>query len=95
MISNVCLVSSNWYYSSASWLEREVWDLFGLRFFLHIGLRRILNDYGFIGYPLRKDFPLVGFTEVCYDDISKSVILEPVELMQDFSSFIFLIHGKF
>jgi NADH:ubiquinone oxidoreductase subunit C len=74
-------------YKSADWLEREIWDMFGIFFSGHINLRRILTDYGFIGFPLRKDFPLSGYSELRYDEISKSIIMEPLELMQEFRFF--------
>jgi len=74
-------------FKSADWLEREVWDMFGIFFSGHANLRRILTDYGFIGFPLRKDFPLSGYSEIRYDEISKSIILEPLELMQEFRFF--------
>jgi len=74
----------------ANWLEREVWDLFGMFFSEHPDLRRILTDYGFEGHPLRKDFPLTGYTEVRYDEEQKRVIYEPVKLAQDFRTFDFL-----
>jgi NADH-quinone oxidoreductase subunit C len=63
---------------SAYWLERELWDLFGLYFFEHFRLRRILTDYGFFGYPLRKDFPTSGFLEVRYDEKSQKVLYEQI-----------------
>lgn len=74
-------------YSSADWLEREIWDMFGIFFVGHLNLRRILTDYAFIGYPLRKDFPLSGYIELRYDEISKSIVLEPLELAQEFRFF--------
>jgi NADH-quinone oxidoreductase subunit C len=74
-------------YPAANWLEREVWDLFGLPFAGHGDLRRILTDYGFVGHPLRKDFPLVGFQEVRYDDQRRRVVLEPVEFGQQYRHF--------
>lgn len=74
-------------FASASWLEREVWDLFGLYFSEHGDLRRILTDYGFTGHPLRKDFPLTGFHEVVYNDAEGRVVAEPVELAQEFRVF--------
>lgn len=77
-------------YSSGNWLEREVWDMYGVYFQNHMDLRRILTDYGFEGHPLRKDFPLSGYTEVRYDDGEKRVVTEPVELSQDFRYFNFL-----
>merc|ERR1712032_44276 len=81
------LDSINQVYSTANWCEREIWDLFGIYFDDHPDLRRILTDYGFDGYPLRKDFPLSGFTEVRYDESSKRVIYEPLEMPQEFRSF--------
>ena len=74
---------------NADWYERECYDLFGIRFLNHPDLRRILTDYGFEGYPLRKDFPLSGYTEVRYDDSQKRVIYEPLELSQEFRVFNF------
>ena len=76
-------------FAGASWLEREVFDLFGIFFLKHYDLRRILTDYGFMGYPLRKDFPLSGFIEVAYDDSQKHIIYKPVELSQEFRNFNF------
>jgi NADH-quinone oxidoreductase subunit C len=74
-------------YSSAGWFEREVWDLYGIFFSNHPDMRRILTDYGFEGHPLRKDFPLTGFSEVSYDDSEKRIMHAPVELAQEFRSF--------
>jgi NADH-quinone oxidoreductase subunit C len=74
----------------ADWLEREVWDMYGVFFSGHPDLRRILTDYGFDGHPLRKDFPLTGYVEMRYDEDQKRVIYEPVKLTQDFRSFDFL-----
>ena len=74
-------------YKSADWLEREIWDMYGIFFYGHNNLRRILTDYGFMGFPLRKDFPLSGYIELRYDELSKSIILEPLELMQEFRLF--------
>jgi len=65
---------------SSNWFEREVWDMFGVFFYNHSRLRRILTDYGFVGYPLRKDFPVTGFYEVRYSESLQKVIYEPVEL---------------
>lgn len=76
-------------FSSAYWLERECWDLYGVFFQDNSDLRRILTDYGFEGYPLRKDFPLTGFLEVRYDDEQRSVVYENLELTQEFRFFDF------
>ncbi len=77
-------------FSSAAWFEREAWDLYGIFFSDHPDLRRLLTDYGFEGYPMRKDFPLTGYVEVRYDDEEKRVIYEPVALTQEFRSFDYL-----
>lgn len=74
-------------YPSASWYEREVWDLFGIVFSGHKDLRRILTDYGFYGFPLRKDFPLSGFGEVYYDSLVESVLYRRPKLHQEFRLF--------
>jgi NADH-quinone oxidoreductase subunit C len=76
-------------FKSAAWLEREVWDMYGVLFFENLDLRRILTDYGFEGHPLRKDFPLSGFSEVRYDDGDKRVVYEPLEVSQEYRSFSF------
>jgi NADH-quinone oxidoreductase subunit C len=81
-------VSSIWL--SAGWWEREVWDLFGVRFEGLADHRRILTDYGFEGHPLRKDFPLTGYVEVHYDDELKAVVYDKVKLTQEFRNFDFL-----
>ena len=76
-------------FSAANWYEREAYDMYGILFFGHPDLRRLLTDYGFQGYPLRKDFPLTGYVEVRYDDEKKRVVYEPVRLTQEFRSFDF------
>lgn len=75
---------------AANWFERETFDMYGIQFSDHPDLRRILTDYGFTGYPLRKDFPLTGFTEVRYDEEQKRVVYQPVQLVQDFRKFDFM-----
>ena len=75
------------FFDSANWLEREVWDMYGIFIKNHPNLRRILSDYGFNGYPLRKDFPLSGYIEVRYDELTKSIIIEALELMQEYRFF--------
>ena len=77
-------------YNSANWYERECYDLFGINFINHPDLRRIMTDYNFEGYPLRKDFPLTGHTEVRYDNFEKKVIYEPVKLAQEFRNFDYM-----
>jgi NADH-quinone oxidoreductase subunit C len=77
-------------FPAANWFEREAYDMYGIMFSGHPDLRRILTDYGFQGYPLRKDFPLTGYVEVRYDDAQKRVVYEPVKLTQEFRSFDFM-----
>ena len=77
-------------FRSASWFERETWDMYGIAFSGHPDLRRLLTDYGFDGHPLRKDFPLTGYVELRYDPEQQRVVYEPVKLQQDFRTFDFL-----
>jgi NADH-quinone oxidoreductase subunit C len=84
-VPSVCAI-----WPSATWWEREAWDMFGIVFDGQPDLRRLLTDYGFEGHPLRKDFPLTGYVEVRYDESQKRVVYEPVKLTQDFRNFDFL-----
>ena len=77
-------------YPTAGWFERETFDMYGVAFSEHADLRRILTDYGFSGYPLRKDFPLTGYVELRYDDELKRVVYQPVQLVQEFRDFDFM-----
>jgi NADH-quinone oxidoreductase subunit C len=84
------VISATSIFNSANWMEREIFDLFGIFFVDHPDLRRILTDYGFIGHALRKDFPLSGFVDIFYNDAKKLLVYEPVELAQSFRKFSFL-----
>jgi len=84
---NTSVQSSSQVYQAAPWLEREIWDMFGIFFINHPDLRRILTDYGFDGFPLRKDFPITGYIEVRYDDTQKCLVYEPLELSQEYRTF--------
>ena len=77
-------------YPAADWFEREAFDMYGIMFAGHSDLRRLLTDYGFSGYPLRKDFPLTGYVELRYDEELKRVVYQPVQLVQEFRDFDFM-----
>jgi NADH:ubiquinone oxidoreductase subunit C len=84
------LTSSAGIFSAATWWEREIWDFFGIFFEQNQEIKRILTDYGFVGHPMRKDFPLSGFVESRYDDTLKRVVSEPLEHAQEFRNFDFV-----
>jgi len=86
---NILIPSITSIWASANWYEREAFDLYGILFENHNDLRRILTDYGFDGFPLRKDFPLSGYIELRYDDSLKRVVYEPIEITQEFRFFDF------
>lgn len=87
--ANTLISSSIEVYVNANWWEREVWDMYGIIFTKHPDLRRILTDYGFEGHPMRKDFPLQGYLELHYNENKKNLVIEVIELSQDFRSFMF------
>jgi NADH-quinone oxidoreductase subunit C len=84
------MISLSNLYNSTAWLEREIWDLFGIKFIYHKDLRRILTDYGFLGHPLLKQFPLIGFIELRYDDSILNILKEAVEMSQMYRLFRFM-----
>jgi NADH-quinone oxidoreductase subunit C len=84
------MISISNLYNSTAWLEREIWDLFGIKFIYHKDLRRILTDYGFLGHPLLKQFPLIGFIELRYDDSILNILKEAVEMSQMYRLFRFM-----
>lgn len=79
--------SISFLYKGANWYEREAWDMFGIVFLNHPDLRRLITDYGFEGHPLRKDFPLSGYTEVRYDEVEKKIVTDSAEFPQEFRHF--------
>lgn len=90
ILQNYFVKSINRIFSNALWIEREIWDMFGIIFINHTDLRRLLTDYSFDGYPLKKDFPLTGYVELQYDDNLLSLKYVPIELTQDYRIFSFL-----
>lgn len=91
-VSTLCdtkrgLISLTGLLNGVQWVEREIWDMFGIFFYYNLDLRRILTDYGFVGHPLQKDFPLTGFYEVSFDEVSGSVLSTRLELAQSYRMF--------
>lgn len=95
-VNELCpLVSITNIFQNANWLEREAWDMFGVFFFQHPDLRRLLTDYGFNGYPLRKDFPLTGYLELWYSSFTNKLLYLPISLPQEFREFTYDSFNKF
>jgi NADH:ubiquinone oxidoreductase subunit C len=94
-LKNFFTLSLTSIFSGANWVEREIWDMFGVFFNGHSDLRRILSDYGFEGYPLRKDFPVNGFLELRYDDSKKRILSEPLQVTQEFRLYNFSMPWDF
>ena len=88
-LENCFLWTAESVYSGANWPEREIYDLYGIYFYDHSDLRRILTDYGFEGFPLRKDFPVSGYVQIRYDEVLKRIVSEPIELSQEYRFFEF------
>lgn len=86
---NAFLWTASSVFEGSNWAEREIYDLYGIHFYDHPDLRRILTDYGFEGFPLRKDFPVSGYFQVRYDEVLKRIVSEPVELSQEYRFFEF------
>lgn len=89
IIKEALVLSLSNIFLNANWLEREIWDLYGIKFICHDDLRRILTDYGFSGHPLLKFFPLMGFSELRYDDTLNKIIREQIEMTQAYRLFIY------
>lgn len=86
--SSTFIASSNLLYPNSEWLEREIWDLFGISFLNHVDLRRLLNDYGFKGHPLLKNFPLIGYFEIFYNEKYYMLTYNNIELTQEYKNFL-------